>query len=86
MLIFLLNCILFFANLNYLGGWIRTLNGNDSNYLLHAISIDTRSRIYKNFSLGIDGGYFSLNGNYENFPDVRKGYPFIRIGAGYMIR
>ena len=70
---------------NYKGGWYTTINGNASTHFLHDASAEARYRIFNNFSLGAEGGYLVMNGNYRDYPDVKSKYPFLRLSIGYRI-
>ena len=70
---------------NYRGGWMVTLNGNPSHYFLHAVSGEVSYRFIKNFALNGEAGYFALKGNYNNFPDVNKSYPYLRMSVRYTL-
>jgi len=69
----------------YRGGWFVTLNGSNSTYFLHTLSGEVRYRMFGNFSFGAEGGYFILQGNYSDHPDIDKKYPFVRVSIGYKI-
>jgi len=69
----------------YNGGYFYTLSGNDSHYFLHTISGNGSFRIYKNLSLNATSGYFRLEGNFKDYPDIDKTYPFFRASLGYNI-
>jgi hypothetical protein len=66
----------FFYSLNYRGGWMKTVNGNQSDY---NISL----RIKHGFSINAESGYFNLHGNYKHFADVNKTYPYLRLSVRY---
>ena len=37
----------------------------------------------KRFSLAMDLGSITLNGNYRDYPDVKKRFPYGRLSVGY---
>jgi len=69
----------------YHGGYFVTLSGNESHYFLHTASISGSLRLLKNFSLNMNSGYFRLEGNFKDYPDVDKSYPFARFSLGYNV-
>lgn len=75
----------FSAGINYRGGWLITLNGNPSHYFLHAVSSEIGYTFVNNFSIFMEPGFFSLKGNYNNYPDVNRTYPYLRLSARYAI-
>lgn len=74
-------------NVDYNGGVFFTLSGNDSNYTLNALSLESSLRVYKNFTLNASGGYFSLHGHFDDpeLADYNREYPFARLSVGYSI-
>jgi hypothetical protein len=72
-----------YFGLNYQGAWIATLNGSDSHYFLHTLTTELRYMVIKNLSLCLEPGYFTLQGDYKNYPDVNHKYPYIRMSARY---
>ena len=60
-----------------------TVNGNQSNYLLHAITNEFHFKIISQLSINAEEGYFNLHGNYRHFPDVNKTYPYARVSIRY---
>jgi len=70
---------------NYTGGWFVTVNGSHSTYFLHTITGEIRYRMFGQFSIGAEGGYFLLQGNYSDHPDIDKKYPYLRFSLGYRI-
>jgi len=71
--------------IHYNGGYLRTINGDPSHYYLHAVSNELDVKLYKNFSVVGESGYFTLQGNYRDFPDVVKNYPYVRLSARYTV-
>jgi hypothetical protein len=39
----------------------------------------------KGLSIAAESGYFRLEGNYHDYPDVNKKYPYLRISTRYTI-
>ncbi|QEC64229.1 DUF3943 domain-containing protein [Mucilaginibacter ginsenosidivorans] len=69
---------------NYRGGWMKTLNGNKSDYFLHAISNEFIYALLNGFSLSAEAGYFNLHGNYADFDDTDKKYPYVRLSVRFI--
>ncbi|WP_457127797.1 DUF3943 domain-containing protein [Mucilaginibacter sp. HD30] len=67
--------------IHYNGGYLNTVNGNPSHYYLNAVSNELDVKVIKNFSVVAESGYFTLQGNYKDFPDVVKNYPYVRVSA-----
>jgi hypothetical protein len=68
---------------SYRGGLMATVNGNQSNYLLHAITNELSFKAINSLSINAEVGYFNLHGNYRHFPDVNKTYPYARVSFRY---
>jgi hypothetical protein len=75
----------FVWNINYRSGWFITLNGNDSHFYLNAFSNEFIYNFTNRFSVAMEVGDVTLNGNYENYPDVYKTFPYGRFSFGYRI-
>jgi hypothetical protein len=73
----------FFASLTYTGGWLSTINGNRSNYFLHTVAGEFRYMLRDNLAVVAAPGYFTLEGNYRDHPNVDKKYPFVRATLRY---
>lgn len=71
--------------LSYHGAWLRTVNGNASHYFLHTISNELDVKVIDKFYVVAESGYFTLQGNYKDFKDVVKNYPYVRLSARYTI-
>lgn len=74
-----------FLGVNYRGGWMITVNGNKSHYFLHAVSSELSYQIIKGLSICAEPGYFRLEGNYKNHPDVDNTYPYLRFSTRYSV-
>ncbi|PTR01621.1 uncharacterized protein DUF3943 [Mucilaginibacter yixingensis] len=74
-----------YCGINYAGAWIVTINGNQSHYFLHTVTSEVRYSFSNILSVAAEPGFFSLKGYYNNYPDVDKRYPFLRISARYTI-
>ena len=74
-----------FYGINYRGGWMITVNGNRSHYFLHTVSSELSYMIIKGFSICAEPGYFRLEGNYKNHPDVDNTYPYLRFSTRYSV-
>lgn len=74
-----------FLGINYRGGWIRTLNGNASNYFLHAVTSEVSYMLVDGLSIAAEPGYFSLHGHYKTLPDVINNYPYLRASVRYTV-
>ncbi len=68
----------FAAGLHYRGGYLRTVNGSAKDYFLHAFSGELRVALLPGFYLCTEPGHFSLTGRYENLPQIRRTYPYLR--------
>jgi hypothetical protein len=75
----------FAAIFGYKGGWFVTLNGSNSTYFLHSLTGELRYRMFGPVSIGAEAGYFILQGNYSDHPDIDKKYPYLRASIGYKI-
>jgi hypothetical protein len=73
----------FWASVDYRGGYLITVNGNNSHYFLHTVAGEFRYTISKAFSAAVEPGYFLLRGKYDVEPDVNKRYPYIRFSTRY---
>lgn len=69
----------------YKGGWMHTVNGNQSNYFLHTVSGELDYLLLKNFSVTAEAGYFTLAGRYKNDRNTDKRYPYLKFAARYTI-
>jgi len=72
-----------FFNVNYRGGWMHTINGNPSHYFLQAYTNELAVRIVKRFLIGAEAGKFNLHGEFKNYADVDKTYPYIHLSVRY---
>lgn len=75
----------FFCNINYRGGWLKTVNGNASYYFLHTVNAEFRYLLLNGISIAAEPGYYSLRGNYKDFNDTYKTYPFLKLWARYSL-
>ncbi|SFN30017.1 protein of unknown function [Chitinophaga sp. YR627] len=73
----------FETELNYKGSRFKTVNGNNSSFILNTLSADVRVRIVKDFTLAAGIGQYTLNGFYKGFRNVAEIYPFARFSVGY---
>lgn len=74
-----------YFSLSYRGGWIKTINGNNSHYFLHAVSNELSYAFNKNIALAAESGYFILEGHYADHPEVNKTYPYVRASVRYSV-
>jgi hypothetical protein len=74
-----------FYSINYRGGWLKTINGNANDYLLHAVTSELKCRIADDFFFCIEPGYFRLHAGYKNYSDVNKTYPYLRVSLRYSL-
>lgn len=74
-----------FYRLNYRGGLLKTINGNESRYVLQAVTSEIGYRFADQFSVCAEPGYFYLHGFYKNFKDVMAKYPYIRLSVRYSL-
>ncbi|UEG51553.1 DUF3943 domain-containing protein [Mucilaginibacter daejeonensis] len=72
-----------FASVEYRGGWLSTINGNQGSHILHTFSGEFRFAFNKSFSAVVEPGYLRLENNYKNFNDVDRKYPFLRATVRY---
>jgi hypothetical protein len=70
-------------NINYRGGWLKTISGYSSYSLLHAITTEISYTVIKNISLSIEPGVFALNSKYNNYPKVNSQYDYFRASIKY---
>ncbi len=74
-----------FYTINYRGGWLKTINGNSTDYFLHTITSELRYMLVDGISICVEPGYFNLHANYRNYPDVNKSYPYLRVSCRYSL-
>ncbi|HVW15997.1 MAG TPA: DUF3943 domain-containing protein [Mucilaginibacter sp.] len=75
----------FFYNISYHGGWMATVNGNPSDYLLHVLTNNLWLNIIDGFAITAQEGYFNLHGTYRDFPPVNKTYPYLMLAISYKL-
>jgi len=75
----------FSVSANYKGGWLKTISGNQSHHLLHALTGEVRYHIANGFSLCAEPGYFTLHGHYKDYPTVNYYYPYLRLSVRYSL-
>lgn len=73
----------FYYNIAYHGAWTATVNGNPSDYLLHALTNELGLKVIEGWSVTAQEGYFNLHGTYRDFPPVNKTYPYLRVALRY---
>jgi len=73
----------FFYSLQYRGGWFKTLNGNRSDFFLNTVTNEFRFEPKENLFFTLELGHFSLQGNYQYYPDFTRSYPFLRYSTGF---
>lgn len=71
--------------LNYRAGWISTINGNHSDYVLQAVTSELAYRFYQGVAICSEVGYFHLHGDYEKHPAVDARYPYLRFSLRYSL-
>jgi hypothetical protein len=69
----------------YKGGWMHTVNGNQSNYFLHTVSGELSYSIIKEFAITSEAGYYALLGRYKGDNDTNKRYPYLKFAARYTL-
>ncbi len=74
-----------FYTINYRGGWLKTINGNATDYFLHTVTSELRYMLMDGISICAEPGYFNLHANYKNYPDVDRSYPYLRISCRYSL-
>jgi len=75
----------FFYRLNYRGGLLKTINGNQSHYALQALTSEFGYRFRGQLSVCAEPGYFYLHGFYKQYDDVMAKYPYIRLSMRYSV-
>jgi hypothetical protein len=70
-------------NINYRGGWLKTINGYSSYSLLYAITTEVSYAFLKNISLSVEPGVFALNSKYDNYPKINSRYDYFRASVRY---
>lgn len=71
--------------IQYTGGIVGTISGNHSSYSLHSLSSELSIFIWKPFSINVSSGFFTVKGNYRDYPDIKKRYSFGRVSVGYQV-
>jgi hypothetical protein len=74
-----------FYNIYYRGGWTATINGNKSTYFLNNITTELNYMVFKDIGLVAELGYLRLNGNYSNFADIDRKYPYFKAAVRYNV-
>jgi hypothetical protein len=75
----------FTAGVDYRGSWLLTVNGNQSHYVLHAVTGEFRYQFIPALSVAAEPGYFILRSTYKDADDVSRIYPYIRFSARYSV-
>lgn len=73
----------FFYGISYRAGLFKTLSGNSSYHLLHALAGDIRFSYNQRFSIGIEPGYLNLKGKYKYYDDINDHYAYLRFSVRY---
>ncbi|QQL48616.1 DUF3943 domain-containing protein [Mucilaginibacter ginkgonis] len=73
----------FFLNAEYRGGYLATINGYSSHYLLHTITSEIRFAVTKDLSLCADPGYLVIKGKYNKFAETQNTYSYFRATVRY---
>src|SRR5215203_2826606 len=73
----------FLCSIDFRGGWFRTLNGNKASFYLNSFSTEFRYMTRGKFSAALGLGHLSLIGNYKDYEDVNKSYPYGKVSIGY---
>jgi hypothetical protein len=74
-----------FLGLNYRGGLVKTLNGNASNYFLHAVTAEVAYNIVGGLGVAAEPGYFTLHSHYKSGEDIINNYPYLRASVRYTV-
>lgn len=74
-----------FYRVNYRGGLLKTINGNESHYALQAVTSEFGYRFADRLSICAEPGYFYLHGFYKNFRSVTARYPYVRASIRYNV-
>jgi len=70
---------------SYKGGWMHTVNGNNSNYFLHTVSGELSYSLARNLAVTAEAGYFALLGRYRDDKDTNKQYPYLKFAGRYTV-
>ncbi len=69
-----------YIKLFYYGNWFWTqTEPSDSKHHVHWLWLEAQYPITKYFSFGIGAGIYWRNSFYENFPDVKRNHPILRV-------
>ncbi|HVU53827.1 MAG TPA: DUF3943 domain-containing protein [Puia sp.] len=72
-------------NVLYRGGWMRTADGNATNYFLQALTNEISIRTVGNTFIVMESGYFNLHGHYIHYQPVDKTYPYLRLSVRWRL-
>ncbi|TSD65000.1 DUF3943 domain-containing protein [Inquilinus sp. KBS0705] len=75
----------FTVGVDYRGAWLLTVNGNQSHYVLHAVTGEVRYQFTKALSVATEPGYLNLRSTYKDADDVTRIYPYLRLSARYSV-
>ncbi len=74
------NGIWSYFNLLYYSAWIWTqTEPSDSKHHIHFVILEGQYPLTNFFSFGVSAGLYWRNSYYENFPDVNKNHPIVRV-------
>ena len=74
------NGIWSYINLLYYGAWLWTQSEpSDSKHHIHFLLLEAQYPFTSYFAFGVSAGIYWRNSYYENFPDVSKNHPIIRV-------
>ena len=74
------NGIWSYFNLLYYSAWLWTQSEpSDSKHHIHFLILEGQYPFTSYFSFGVSAGIYWRNSYYENFPDVNKNHPIIRV-------
>ena len=69
-----------YFNLLYYAAWIWTqTEPSDSKHHIHFFILEGQYPLTNFFSFGVSAGLYWRNSYYENFPDVNKNHPIVRV-------
>ncbi|RFZ85123.1 DUF3943 domain-containing protein [Mucilaginibacter terrenus] len=69
----------------YKGGWMHSVNGNQSNYYLHTVAGELSFMLTEGFAVTSEGGYYALLGRYKDDNNTNKRYPYIKFAIRYTL-
>lgn len=69
----------------YDGAFLHTVNGSPSDHITHLLTARANANIWRNIGVGALGRYFIRSSRYDDFPNVTREAPELRLFATYTI-